>query len=515
MTISAHIFETYLHCPTKCWLRFLGEAGKGNVYSDWVQKRQEAYRAAGINRLMNGFREAGGSIAAGSQPLEIRAAKWKLAVDFQARNKELDSRIHAVERMTSGSRGKPALFFPIRFIFTNKLTKLDKLLIAFDALILSETIKREIGHGKIIHGDDFTAQKVKTSALMGAVGKAIRKISALMANSAPPDLVLNRHCAECEYQSRCREKAIEKDDLSLLAGMTEKERKKLNGKGIFTVTQRSYTFRPRRRPKSLRDRREKYHHSLKALAIREKKIHIVGRPELKIEGTPVYLDVEGLPDRDVYYLIGVRVRKGESVEQYSLWADGPEDEGRIWNEFLKLLDGMPNPVLICYGSYETTFLKTMCGRYCSPRQESTAEKAIVSPVNLLSFIYGRIYFPVLSNGLKEIAGFWGFRWSEALTSGVQSIVWRETWETSSDSLIKTHLIRYNAEDCEALDMVTKRVHSLRDFQPETDADNKDELIDTSKMKRENQFIFKNNTFALPELDVINKAAYWDYQRERI
>ena len=51
-------------------------------------------------------------------------------------------------------------------------------------------------------------------------------------------------------------------------------------KGIFTVTQLSHTFRPRRRPKKLRDKREKYHHSLKALAIREKKLHIVGSPEL-------------------------------------------------------------------------------------------------------------------------------------------------------------------------------------------------------------------------------------------
>ncbi|MBI5386015.1 MAG: hypothetical protein HZA90_15170 [Verrucomicrobia bacterium] len=68
-----------------------------------------------------------------------------------------------------------------------------------------------------------------------------------------------------------------------------------------------YTFRPRRRPKRLRDKREEYHHSLKALAIREKKIHIVGSPELKIEGTPFYLDVEGLPDRDFCFLIGHRI----------------------------------------------------------------------------------------------------------------------------------------------------------------------------------------------------------------
>jgi hypothetical protein len=65
---------------------------------------------------------------------------------------------------------------------------------------------------------------------------------------------------------------------------------------------RGYTFRPRRRPRRQRDKREKYHHALKALAIREQKIHIVGSPELKLEGTPVYLDVEGLPDHDYHSL---------------------------------------------------------------------------------------------------------------------------------------------------------------------------------------------------------------------
>ncbi|MBM3841608.1 MAG: hypothetical protein FJ398_27430 [Verrucomicrobia bacterium] len=83
-----------------------------------------------------------------------------------------------------------------------------------------------------------------------------------------------------------RKIALEQDDLSLLAGMSAKERQKLRGKGIFTVMQLFYAFRSRRRPKRLLDKREKYHYSLKALAIPEKKIHIGGSPELKIAGTP-------------------------------------------------------------------------------------------------------------------------------------------------------------------------------------------------------------------------------------
>jgi len=171
---------------------------------------------------------------------------------------------------------------PIRFAWPNKLPRHEKLLLAFDALTLSETLGRDVPVGKIVHGDDGATLKVRLPPLMKEVWALVEKVAAVAASPTPPDLVLNRHCAECEFQSRCRQKAVEKDDLSLLAGMTEKERKKYHSKGIFTVTQLSYTFRPRRRPKRLRDKREKYHHALKALAIREKKIHIVGSPDLKI-----------------------------------------------------------------------------------------------------------------------------------------------------------------------------------------------------------------------------------------
>jgi hypothetical protein len=46
-----------------------------------------------------------------------------------------------------------------------------------------------------------------------------------------------------------------------------------------------------------------------------------------------------------------------------LWADSIDDERRIWNDFLGVLSGIEKPVLIHYGSYETTFLKQMCQRY--------------------------------------------------------------------------------------------------------------------------------------------------------
>lgn len=349
MTITSHLFEAFLKCSTKCFLLSLGEADSENVYATWAKTQQESYHNQGLKRLMEGVPSDGSLI----RPLDagrLKTTKWGLAVGLLARAQNLESCIHAVERIPPEGRGKSAQFIPIRFTYTKKITRDDKLVLAFDALILSKILGSDVGIGKIIHGNDGATLKVRTSDLVSEVTKLTGNIASMISNSSPPDLVLNRHCTECEFQARCRQKAIERDDLSLLSGMTERERKTLNSRGIFTVTQLSYTFRPRRRPKRLADKREKYHQSLKALATRQNKTYIVGHPELTIDGTPVYLDVESIPDHDFHYLIGIRVKTTQRVVHHSFWADRAGDEQRIWENFLDVLSRLKAPVLIHYGS---------------------------------------------------------------------------------------------------------------------------------------------------------------------
>ncbi|MDN5940502.1 MAG: IS66 family transposase [Nitrospira sp.] len=514
MKITNSLFEAGLKCFTKCFLRSLGETGTGNAYADWVRAQAESYRNEGMKGLIAGA--AGDEYIIGSPGTENwKTAKWRLAVDLGARTQNLESSLHAVERAPSEGRGRPGQFTPIRFVFTNKLTRDDKLLLAFDALVLSEVLGRKVGQGKIIHGDGQATLKIKISALTGEVRKLTGKIAAMLSSNSPPDLILNRHCSACEYQLRCRQKAIEKDDLSLLSRMTEKERKKFNSKGIFTVTQLSYTFRPRRRPKRLATKGEKYHHSLKALAIRERKIHIVGSPELKIEGTPVYLDVEGLPDRDCYYLIGIRVTTAQGVVQHSLWADTANEEKQIWTDFLDILSEIENPVLVHYGSFETTFLKRMSDRHAAPQEGSAVARVIKSSINLLSTIFAQVYFPAFSNGLKETAKYLGFTWSDPTASGARTIAWRHEWETNKTLSLKAAVVTYNAQDCEALELVAHKLVDLHHPFPETEGSSPSDVVRTERLKHEHLYGFKRNTFSFPELDAINKAAYWDYQRERV
>jgi predicted RecB family nuclease len=513
--VTSRLFESYLACPTKCYLQFIGEAATENNFTIWSETRRKSYRLDGLQRLKVGHSQ---TIDGGEpDPGHWKHALWDFAFNQIVQAQNYEAHLHAVQRMQLEGTVQSSQFIPIRFVPANKLSRSDKLLAGFEALVLAKALGVKVNITKIIHGDKGTTFKLKANALSRIVNKTIGQIASLLSSSSPPDLILNRHCPECSFQSRCRMKAVEKDDLSLLANMPDKERARLNGKGIFTVSQLSYTFRPRRRIKRLATKPEKYHHSLKALAIRQGKIHVVGNPQLHIDGTAIYFDVEGLPDRDFYYLVGVSLEGDQGVSHHSLWADTMADEERVWSAFLDILSGIDHPVLIHYGSFETTFLKRMCDRYGGPPGDSTAGKAISSSVNVLSVIFAQVYFPTYSNGLKEIAQFLGFEWGDPSSSGLQSIAWRHDWEASGDPTVREKLIAYNADDCEALCLVARTLGQIS--QPEIDTadptSSESGIIHAESLGRNLTSKWRRFKSPLADLELINSAAHWNYQRDRV
>jgi predicted RecB family nuclease len=421
-----------------------------------------------------------------------------------------------LERSTTPIDKKQNPFTPIRFIPNNKITKQDKLLLAYDALILA-TVSGRVPHvGKIMRGNKHRIVKIELAGLLEITKTVVDKITTQLKNPIPPQLILNKHCTECEFQPQCRQIAIEKDDLSLLSGMTEKERKRHHNKGIFSVTQLSYTYRARRRPKRLTNKPKKNSLALKALAIREHKIYITGNPKLKLLGNPVFLDVEGIPDQNFYYLIGLRAKSNASYIQHSFWANEELNEKEIWASSLKVLEKIDNPQLVHYGSYEKTYLRRMINRYPEVVDDASfLDQIYTQSINLLSTIYAHIYFPTYSNGLKEIAHYLGFHWSDNAASGLNALTWRSKWEYSKDSALKQKILTYNAEDCEALEKLTTVVIQLCKNQANPSRSNDFNFIHTNRLKREVPYHFGLNDFLIPELEYINQAAYWHYQRDKI
>src|SRR5262249_33915420 len=160
--------------------------------------------------------------------------------------------------------------------------------------------------GILIYGNGYRRRTVRVGNYVARTRKIIDAIGANLRDREPPPPVLNRHCVVCDFQVRCRDLAIEHDDLSLLDAMTDKEREKCNAKGISTITQLSYGYHPWRRKRTPRDavlsadsaRRagsvDRNDHKLRALAIKKNQIHVVGARPLTFTGTPIFLDVEGM-----------------------------------------------------------------------------------------------------------------------------------------------------------------------------------------------------------------------------
>src|SRR5437870_1912978 len=515
MLITDEIFQAFLQCETKSHLKLSGAVGDQREFPDWERNLVEDYKRKCHRQLRADFREAECLVGV-AFPQALENSLCRLVMDCRVRAPEIQSHLHALERLASPGQTNHSPYMPIRCVPREKITKQDKLLLAFDALALWTVSGQAPLFGKIIHGSEQATAKVDVAGLMDMAKTVVGKIAAQQARHTPPPLILNKHCAECEFKARCRQIALEKDELSRLASMTEKERKQQHTKGIFSVTQLSYTFRARRKPKRLASKPDKYSHALRALALRESKIHIAGRPGLNMHRNPVYLDVEGVPDRDFYYLIGLRIKNGEAYVQYSFWANELSEEKEIWAAFLQTLAKIDNPQLIHYGSYETTFLKRMKERYRKAvGHPAFLDQLIAESVNVLSVIYAQIYFPTYSNGLKEIAQYLGFQWSESDASGLHTLMWRSQWESSKDASLKQKLVTYNAEDCEALERVASTVTQLCQKQTEAANSEDNNIVYTDSMKRESLYRFGKNAFSMPEFQYINQAAYWDYQREKI
>src|SRR5260370_22082729 len=133
--------------------------------------------------------------------------------------------------------------------------------------------------------------------------------------------------------------------------------------------------------------------------------------------------------------------------------------------------------------------------------------------NLLHIIYAHIYFPTYSNSLKEIANYLGFQWSQSNPSALDSIMWRSQWETSKEPELREKLITYNAEDCAALELVFNTISHLHE---EPDAEDRSKaFVQVESLKDQTSLKFRKNDFALPDLEYINGAAYWNYQRSKI
>jgi predicted RecB family nuclease len=374
-----------------------------------VREQAEANRQAHCARLA-----AGGEVVTFGGPAEMAAGR-EIVADADLMADGLGARCDFLMKVSGPSGFGRFSYEPVKVIGACRASRSDALGLAYQGIVLGEVQGRQPSSGTLVLGGDRPS-KVKVAGKYKEVWRTIEALRAWTSQpvgDAPP-LFLNKHCPSCPFRGACLQQAEKEDNLTLLDRMTPKLMRKYRDKGIFAVGQLSHIYKPRRSRKKAK-RQVRHSLELQALAIRTGKVHIEHLPELPRSPVELFLDVEGVPDRDSHYLAGLLVCRGGAAEYEFFWADDAIGEATMWSALVERFATFPDSPVYHYGSYEKKAFATLAKRH--GRGGGLSDRL----VNVASSVYGKVYFPVRSNGLKPLGRFLGAAWTDPQASGLQSL----------------------------------------------------------------------------------------------
>src|SRR5712691_6222960 len=331
-TITSEVVVAYAQCPRKAYLLlFSPEPGEPHEYVRILERQQGENHKRYLDRLQHKHTDV--------QPYTVETLRNGSAVLLNAclQADGLAAVCDALTRVEGQATGGQYQYEPTMCVGTHSISKEQKLALAFTGYVLGCFQHTPPMAGRLI-AMDGTSHTVTLGKSATDLMPLLEPIQAWTtgASPEPPPIVLNKHCPLCPFQRSCHTQAEQEDNLTLLNGVTARVKRQYEKKGIFTVKQLSYLFKPRKRKKRSRKPSLVTHKvELQALAIRENKIYLQNLPTLSRQPIELFLDMEGVPDRGLYYLMGLLVCQPDTTAHYAFWADTDQDEHHIWQEFLE------------------------------------------------------------------------------------------------------------------------------------------------------------------------------------
>jgi predicted RecB family nuclease len=502
ITITRDVLVSYLNCKYKGHLKLAGQQGTKCEYEVLLTELAADVRLRAIDTILDGY-EA--DEVPRNVPLTMSALKQGAAflLDATLDADAVSLSFDGLKRVVGPSKLGDFHYVPLLFSEETKVRPEHRVLLEVYAALLTPIQGQSPRYGILWHGKECASTRIKFSAGLRKGEQMLRELSEMRSSASPPRLLLNDHCPRCEFRKNCLARAEAADSLALLDRMTPKLIKRYEKRGIFTVTQLSYLFRARRR-KAKRKNVKGFKVELQAFALRTGKTFLQTAPRLTRSRQELFLDIEGNPDDGFTYLVGLLIRDDEEISYYSFWADRFEDEKEVWEGALAKIREYPGAPVYHYGSYDRKAMERVAKKHRLP-----CDDILGRMTNVASHIYGQVYFPVRSNGLKDVGKFVGASWTSSNASGLQCFCWRHRWENTPTPELKEQIVRYNQEDCTALRLVTERLAKLGEAANTADSP---EVEFADKPKRQATPAGNN---LHDQFEEIIEFAHFNYQKNRI
>jgi predicted RecB family nuclease len=240
-TITADLVEAYSLCPRKAFLLMAGEPNPGpHEYVRMIDAQ------TAVNRQVHraNIDKPGEPLPCG-ETADLSTGP-KVVVDAEMTINGLHSRCDFLTKVNEPSRLGNFSYEPVKVIGTCRASRPDFLGLAYQGLVLGEVQGRQPSSGTLIQLGNCPS-KVKLAGKYKEERRIVNALRVWAGNTAvdAPPVVLNKHCPSCPFRDACLQKAEQEDSLSLLDRMTPKLMRKYQDKGIFTVRQLSYIYKPR------------------------------------------------------------------------------------------------------------------------------------------------------------------------------------------------------------------------------------------------------------------------------
>jgi len=307
--------------------------------------------------------------------------------------------------------------------------------------MLSALQRYEPKHFFIITKDEEgkpVEHKIIASHYEDAIEDALAQVRAIRDGTmVPPPNVKN--CDE-PFLSFCRVKAIEADDISLVANVGADKQAYLRDAGIHTVAQLATRTQdvPGIVPTKLEQLRQC------AIAYREKRFILLQQPRLPSGDVELFIDFEGAEVDDVKfdYLCGVIVREKKKSKFHPFVTATIDERTKMAKELMAFLAHYPDAPIFHYAPYEKTAFKTLAtlGVDIKPVTDRMTD--------ILQVCRRCVAPPTSTFSLKDIAAALGFTWRDGMNAG-QSIVEFELWQKGDKKALQ-RILDYNEDDLKAL-----------------------------------------------------------------
>ena len=277
------------------------------------------------------------------------------------------------------------------------------------------------------------------------------------------------HCNVCAWSPVCKERWHADDHLSLVAGITRKQRAQLEGRGATTLAdlaQLALPIRPalesvsdsafekiREQARIQLEGRLEGVHKYELFTDVEEGNGLLALPEPS-DGD-LFFDIEGDPhafDEGLEYLLGCVDVDGEFTSQWALNPDEERAEFEIFiDTVMERLEQWPDLHIYHYAAYEQTAVKRLAARYATREEEVDRLLRGEVFVDLFRAVRQGLRASVESYSIKKLEPLYLFDREVDLRTASSALANFEAWLQLGGGEGADHLLKeiegYNRDDC--------------------------------------------------------------------